>query len=489
MQQRKMVSLKINAILNSTLSIMSIIFPLITYPYATRILQPENLGKVNFASATVSYFSLIAVLGISSYASREGVQYRSNRKKLNQFCSELFTLNIITSAIALLLLLICWGIVYKLRDYTALLIIYASTIVFGIIGLNWLYTLEEDYLYITIRSLIFQIISILLLFLLVKDETDFYRYAALNAFANVGSNIFNAFYCKRYIDLRICYDLKKVFQHIKSCLIFFSSSLASSIYSNIDTTMLGLLCTDYNVGIYSAAVKIYVMLKTLLTSITSVSMPRLTYYITHNMDDSYQNLVSQIFKIMITLLFPVVVGLNIVSNELVVLLLGDSYEKSEVVLKILAVAIFFSIFAIIFNGCILLPNKMEKMVLKSTIAGAVVNLLTNFIAIPYLEQNGAAITTVISEFVVMIVGWKYAQKLIGLKNLRRTIVTSIIGCIGIILIGYGCNMILQNLIVCLIVKITICSLSYFLILYLLKNEVVVSNTKSIIENITKRLNA
>ena len=141
-----MPSLKINALLNSISSIMAIIFPLITYPYATRVLQAENLGRVNFASSTISYFSLIAVLGITSYAAREGVQYRSDRKKLNQFCSELFTLNIFTSIVSILLLIICYLLIPKFHEYKILLIIYSMTIIFGTIGLSWLYTLEEDYL-------------------------------------------------------------------------------------------------------------------------------------------------------------------------------------------------------------------------------------------------------------------------------------------------------------------------------------------------------
>lgn len=478
-----MPSLKINAILNSISSIMAIIFPLITYPYATRILQAENLGKVNFASSTISYFSLIAVLGITSYAAREGVQYRSDRKKLNQFCSELFTLNIFTSLASILLLIVCYLLIPKFHEYRILLIIYSMTIVFGTIGLSWLYTLEEDYLYITSKSILIQFISLIILFVVVKDSDDYYKYAAINAFANVGSNIFNVFYCRKYIDLRICFNLRKTFQHLKSCLIFFSSSLASSIYSNIDTTMLGFICTDYHVGIYSASVKIYVMIKTLLTAITSVTIPRLTYYRTHNMETMFQQLVSEIFKIMITLLLPVVIGINVISKELIEILLGPGFQSSESLLKILAFAVFFAIFATIINGCILLPYKKEKLVLKATVTAAIINLVMNFAAIPLFEENGAAVTTVISECVVMMIGWRFARKIVKLQNMRKIVITSIVGCMAIIITAYGCEIFISNTVILLCLKIVLSVIVYFGSLLFMKNEIVIEYAKKILEKI------
>ncbi len=465
-------NLKLNALLNTISSAMSIVFPLITYPYATRVLQATNLGKVNFASTTISYFSLIAVLGMTQYASREGVQYRTNRKDLNQFSSEIFTLSIFTSLGSLGLLIICYLCVPKLHSYTLLLIIYSTTILFGTVGLNWLYALEEDYLYTASRSILIQFISLILLFILVKGKGDFYQYAALNAFSNVGANIFNLVYSKKYIDLQLCFDLKKVFRHLKSCLIFFSSSIASSIYSNIDTTMLGLMTTDYNVGIYSAAVKIYVMIKTLLTATTSVTMPRLTFYIANGMSKEFQKLISNIFKMMITLLLPVVVGLNLIADELVKVLLGKGFEGSVLVIKILAFAVFFAIFATIINGCILLPNKCEKLVLKSTVVAAVFNLLTNFIAIPLWNQNGAAITTVLSECMVLIVGWHFAKHFIVLEKMCRTVLTSILGCLVITFISYLCEHFFSNLILLLVSKVSLCIFFYFFALYLMYNEII-----------------
>ena len=138
---KKLPSVKKNALLNSIRSILSIAFPLITYPYVTRILQADNLGKVNFASSTMSYFSLIAVLGLTSYAGREGIKYRDNQKKLNEFCSELLTLNICTTIFAYIALGGVILIFPSFQTYMGLLGIYSITILFSTFGMEWIYTI------------------------------------------------------------------------------------------------------------------------------------------------------------------------------------------------------------------------------------------------------------------------------------------------------------------------------------------------------------
>ncbi len=475
-----MPSLGRNAVLNSIRTIMTIVYPLITYPYVTRLFEAENLGKVNFASSTISYFSLLAVLGITSYAGREGIQYRDDQKKLDQFSSELFSLSIITAAGSLILLLLSSIVVQKFHDYRGLLAIYASTIVFGPIGLSWLYSLEEDYTYITIQSIVIQGVSVVLLFVMVRKPEDYYVYAALNAFSNVGSNICNLFYSSKYIHLRLSFDFKRVFSHLKYCLVFFSSSIASSIYSNIDITMLGFFSTDYRIGIYSAAVKIYTMTKTVLNAVVTVMVPRLTYCVSQGKDTEYNALVSKLFKIMLTGLFPTVVGLILVSKELTVVILGEGFAESQASLCVLSLAIFVSMFATVINGCILIPNKKEKKVLITTASAAAVNFLTNLVAIPLKAEVGAAITTVLSEAVVMFIGWHYAQKYVHMDSMRHTVFTSVIGCVVMCVAAYGVSLVIHQSVALLIVKVLLCALLYFITTLVMKNDIVCQYSRKVI---------
>ena len=159
----KQKSLKLNAALNLTKTIIGLIFPLITFPYASRVLMPVSLGKVNFAQSIVSYFALIASLGITNYGIREASKVRDDKLKLSQFSKELLIINLISTAIAYILFFISIFVVPKFSEYRALLCVCSGSILFTTLGMDWLYTAIEDFMYITIRSIIFQFISLVLI--------------------------------------------------------------------------------------------------------------------------------------------------------------------------------------------------------------------------------------------------------------------------------------------------------------------------------------
>ena len=270
-------SLSLNAAMSAFKTLMNIIFPLITFPYASNVLQVENLGKVNFASSVCGYFLLFAGLGISSYAVREGSRYVNDRKKLSAFASEMFSINMISTALtyaALAVTMLFWT---KLHAYTDLMLVLSLQIFFTTIGTEWVFTIFEEYTYITIRGLLFQVLSIFMLFAFVKTRDDYCIYAGITVFAAVGANVLNFFRARRYCTIRLTrkIDWKK---HLKPILIIFASTLATTLYVSSDTTILGILGTDYNVGIYSVAGKIYGIVKNLLSAVLVVSIPRLSHY-------------------------------------------------------------------------------------------------------------------------------------------------------------------------------------------------------------------
>lgn len=176
-------SLSLNAAMSAFKTLMNIIFPLITFPYASNVLQVENLGKVNFASSVCGYFLLFAGLGISSYAVREGSRYVNDREKLSVFASEMFSINMISTALtyaALAVTMLFWT---KFHAYTDLMLVLSLQIFFTTIGTEWVFTIFEEYTYITIRGLLFQVLSIFMLFAFVKTRDDYCIYAGITVFA------------------------------------------------------------------------------------------------------------------------------------------------------------------------------------------------------------------------------------------------------------------------------------------------------------------
>ena len=254
---KKKKSLKINFIMNIILTMSSFIFPLITFPYVSRILLPIGTGKVSLATSIITYFSMFAQLGIPTYGIRACAKVRDNREELSKVAQELLLINIIMSVISYIILFILLLFVPKFRCEKTLYVILSFTIILTAIGMEWLYKALEQYTYITVRSVIFKCIALIAMFLLIHKQEDYVVYGAITIFAASASNVLNLINVHKYIDLKPIrnYNFKR---HLKPVLIFFAMSCATTIYTNLDTVMLGFMTTDTEVGYYNAAVKIKV---------------------------------------------------------------------------------------------------------------------------------------------------------------------------------------------------------------------------------------
>lgn len=456
-------SLKINLILNVVKTICTMCFPIITFPYISRVIRATNYGKVNFSSSIISYFSLIAALGITTYAIREGAKLRNNRNEFNKFACEIFTINLLMSIISYVLLIIVYSYWSKLHNYTNLIIIQSTIIIFNTLGVEWIYSIYENYFYITIRSIVVQVISLLMLFIFVKNEKDYIIYAGIIVFANVGANLFNFIYAKKYCDLRVTKDIK-LRKHLKPMIILFFSNLTITLYANFDITILGVFCNDFIIGIYGIAVKIYLIIKQLIFAAITVTLPRLSYYKT-NSASQYSELLKILKKVIVYFTLPITVGVIILSKEIIILLSGTEYISSYISLSILSIAFIPSIFATIYGNGVLLLNNAENKILISTLIGGIINVILNIILIPIFSEKAAATTTVISEIIVAILNISFSKKFIEKdKETSKYIFKSSCGCIIILIICLFIKMIKFNVITTIIISVFLSVISYFLLI-------------------------
>ncbi len=465
-------SLTKNAILNGIRNGLNLLFPLITFPYVSRVLQVEKLGEYNFANSVISYFVLLAGLGISSYAVREGAKLREDKDKFNFFTSSVFTINVLSTVISYICLFGCLWILESLHKYSMLILVFSIQIIFITIGVEWVYSIYEEYLYITLRGILFKILSIIFLFIFVKTEEDVIAYAGITVFASVGSNLLNFINLKRYCKLSLV-DLKLCYVHLKPILTLFASSVAVMIYVYSDTTMLGLMKGDYEVGIYSVSTKIYTIMKSMLSSVIIVSIPRVSLYYGTNQTQKFNNTVQKIYDTLMVLVIPIVLGIFILSERIVVFISGKEYLRSISSLRILSIALIFCISGWIFNQCILLPSGKEKIILKATAYSAGLNIGLNFILIPYMSENATAFTTVVSEAVMMIICVHYGSKISEVKVLNRNILTSVFACIVMTSVCVILNKFFSEIfnIQVIIVIVLISAIVYGVLLLLMKNEI------------------
>ena len=194
-------SLKKNAFYNFIRSFMNLAFPIISFPYASRILMPDGIGKINFANSVIDYLVMLAGLGITSYAAREAAKIRDDPFKLNKFSREILLINGVSTIIAYIFFAVSLLCIPKLHDYRILLIVCSSKILFITMGLEWLYAVEEEYRYITLRSAFFQIVSLAFLFIFVRSKNDYVAYAIMGIISNAGMNVCNIVYAIKFINI------------------------------------------------------------------------------------------------------------------------------------------------------------------------------------------------------------------------------------------------------------------------------------------------
>lgn len=468
-----MKKLTVNVFLNVIRSLMGILFPLITYPYVSRVLQAENIGKVNYAASIVSYFLLFAMLGITVYATREGAQIRDNRLKLNTFVSEIYSINLLTATLSMICLFIVAVLIKDFNEYKYIILLLSLEIPLSALGTDWINSIFEDYTYITIRTIGFQLIALILMFILVRDRQDYMQYAFCTLISGYGAGLINMIYTRRFCSKHVTFKLN-LKKHIKPIFLLFATNLASLIYSNSDITMLGMITSDYNVGIYSTASKVYNIFKHILFSIVVVCLPRFSNILANNGRRKYEYYARKVYQLVFILSVPLMVGIFLLSDSIIDIIAGSGYYDAIPTLKILCFAVFFAILGYFNMQLVLLPSKKDKDILFSTIVAAIINVVANLFLIPLLLENGAALTTVFAELIVFIITKYKIRNLIDLRVEKKiffqTILSSIIMFIMVMITGRF----FQNSFIRLIICFAVGGVTYLLSMTLLKNEFVMN---------------
>lgn len=398
----KKKSLKINFIMNAILTMSSFIFPLITFPYISRVLLPVGTGKVSFAMSLITYFNMFAQLGIPVYGIRACAKVRDDRQELTRTAHELLFINLIMSLLSYIMLILALIFVPRLFEDRTLYVVVSFTIVLSAIGMDWLYQAVEQYAYITIRSILFKFIALVAMFLLIHQRSDYVIYGGITIFAASASNILNFINVHHYIDLKFVgnYNLKR---HMKAVLVFFAMSCATVIYTNMDTIMLGFIKTDEDVGYFNAAVKIKTILVSIVTSLGTVLLPRASYYIEHGLINEFQKITRKALNFVVLIVAPMMLYFILFARQGINFLSGDAYAGAIIPMQIIMPTLLFIGLTNILGIQILVPLGNEKIVLYSEIAGAITDFMLNMILIPRMASAGTAISTLVAELMVFII--------------------------------------------------------------------------------------
>lgn len=415
--EKKERSIKFNLIMNMLLTTSAFLFPLITFPYITRVLLPEGNGKIAFANSVINYFSMFAMLGIPTYGIRACAQVRDDREKMSKTAQEIWLINGIMTMFAYVALALALLYVPRFREERLLLIVCSLSLFLNLIAMEWVYKALECYTYITVRSLAFKILAVISMFFLVHTKEDYVKYAGITVLANTGYGIFNLFNLRKHIIFKRFKDYH--FQrHIKPILIFFAMSVAITIYSNLDITMLGFMRDDTEVGYYDVAIKIKVILVNIVTSLGAVLLPRTSYYVEMKMEKEFRTVSGKALEFVAVLAIPLTVGFTIMAKQCILLLSGNAYLPSVTPMCIIMPTLILIGASNVFGVQMLVPLGKETMVLYSECAGAVADIILNAIFIPRYGAAGAAFGTLVAEAVVLVVQ-VLALKELAVKIIRK----------------------------------------------------------------------
>lgn len=482
----KQKSLKLNFIMNIVLTGFTIIFPLIIYPYISRILLPEGVGKVALAISIVSYFSMFAQLGIPIYGLRLVAQLRDNRNALTKAVQELFVINMFTTFIAYTTLILAIFCVPQLREEKLLYIIMSSSLILNTIGMEWLFKGLEEYTYITIRSIIFKTIGLILVFLLIRSKSDYIVYGTITIISGYLAFVLNFIYSFKWINLKPLqnYNFK---QHLKPILIFFAMACAITVYTNLDTVMLGFMKTNTDVGYYSVAIKIKNVLVGLITALGAVLLPRCSYYIKQNLFNEFKKVSSKAMSFIFVFSVPLLIYFMLFAKYTVLFLFGSDFTGSIIPMQVIMPTLLFIGITNLIGYQIMVPLGKENLILYSVIAGGIIDIILNLLLIPRYSATGAALGTVFAELIVLLFQ-VVAMKKYVLNNMKNQEYIKIISAIFLaIVISLYLTKFGNDNLFAIIISASSFFIVYITVLFLTKEKVTMEMFNQIVLKLKKVL--
>lgn len=407
-----MASTRKNFVYNLMLTLCNYVFPLITYPYVSRVLGVTNIGICNFVDSIIDYYVLFSTLGTASYGVRAIAKYVDDRQKRDEIFSSLFVINLITTFVFLIILFITTHSLERLAPYRDFLYIGSLKLVFSLFQTNWLFQGMSDFKYITVRSVIVRCIFVVLVFLFVRTSNDAKTYFFLICLTIVLNAIVNWNYGRRYRK----FDFKKIKLscYIYPVLTYGFYNILTSMYTTFNTLFLGLISGDKEVGLFTTATKLYFIIMSVFTAFTTVMVPRIAKLVKDKNYADLQSISKDTLELVVVFSLPIIVFCELNAEEMIFLLSGKGFEGAVVVFRIVILLLIVIGFEQIIIQQFLMALNSNSAIIRVCLTGAFFGLLANFILTPVLYSVGSAISWGISEFAVLMVGIFLVKKLMKL---------------------------------------------------------------------------
>lgn len=392
-------SIRKNFLYNSVLTASNIVFPLLVFPYVSRVLGVAGVGLCDFIDSIVNYFTLISMMGITIIGTREIAMAKSDRNNLDRVYSSLFLLNAITTAIALAALLVVAFTVPRLSAHPGLMLMGAGKVLFNFLLVNWYFQGLEDFRYVTIRTIIVKSLYVAGVFLFVREAEDYGVYYLLTMLMIAVNAVINQAYSRRSVTLSLKKATPRLF--LKPYLTMGLYLALISMYTTFNMAYLGFVSDNVQVGYYSTATRVFNIILAFFTAFTTVALPRLSVYVSEGRMDEYKRLLSKSTGVLIAFSIPVIIVAEFLAPHIIMILAGPGYEGGilpmRIALPLMLVVGYEQV--MIVQG--LMPLQKDNAVLTGTAIGSVVGLSLNLLLVKSMLAVGSSIVWAVSEMVVL----------------------------------------------------------------------------------------
>ncbi|CAD0134587.1 flippase [Streptococcus thermophilus] len=407
---------------NLSYQLLVIVLPIITTPYVTRIFSSKDLGTYGYFNSIVTYFILLATLGVANYGTKE---ISGHRKDIRKNFWGIYTLQLIATILSLVLYTSLCLFFPGMQNMVAY-ILELSLISKGM-DISWLFQGLEDFRRITARNTTVKVLGVISIFLFVKTPGDLYLYVFLLTFFELLGQLSMWLPARPYIGEPQFY-LSYAKKHLKPVILLFLPQVATSLYVTLDRTMLGALSSTNDVGIYDQALKIINILLTLVTSLGSVMLPRVSGLLSNGDHKAVNKMHELSFLIYNLVIFPIIAGLLIVNKDFVSFFLGKDFQEAYLAIAIMVFRMFFIGWTNIMGIQILIPHNKHREFMLSTTIPAVVSVGLNLLLIPPFGFVGASIVSVLTEalvwFIQLYFSLPYLKEVPILESLAKIVCAS-----------------------------------------------------------------
>lgn len=394
-----------NYIYNFSNQILMLILPFITTPYVTRVFTSSELGSYGYYNSIVSYFALLATLGIGNYAVKEISSNSSNRSKVFW---EIYSIQLVFSFLSLGLYILLCLVNHSFHNVIAYIV--GITLLSRAIDISWLFQGVEDFRSLTFRSVMIKLIGVVSIFIFIKEESDLYLYVFFLVFYELLGQLIMWIPAKNWLQKPV-FSLKNSVKHLNSVFILFIPQVAISLYALLDRTLLGALVSTRDVGIFEQGSKLVNLLLVVVTTLSGVILPHISNLISKGQKEKVNQFYEFSFLVYNVVIFPMIAGMLIVNDNFVQFFLGSEFQDAKYAIMIMVWNMFFIGWTNIMGIQILIPHNKHKQFMVSTTIPAFFSITCNLVLIPYLGYIGASITSVLTESVVWIIQLYYAREI------------------------------------------------------------------------------